>query len=180
MTKSDYKIIDYPTPLVERILQGDEAAFKELYFANSRFIAGIVYTILGKDADIDDIVQDTFLEAHRSMGQLREHSKVSSWMATIAVRITYKNLKKKRRFFTSNKPVEEVSDKIEERDVFLRIRLYNAVDMLAPKYRIPWLLYKIEQMSLEEVAGLCEVSLATVKRRIKKATNRLQARLNNG
>ena len=55
--------------------------------------------------------------------------------------------------------------------------LYEALDGLAADVRIPWVLHRVEQMTLPEAAEACEISLATVKRRIKEADERLERRL---
>lgn len=55
--------------------------------------------------------------------------------------------------------------------------LSDALARIPEDVRIPWILHRIEQLSLPEAAAACEVSLATVKRRIADAEARLQRRL---
>src|SRR5436190_514218 len=55
--------------------------------------------------------------------------------------------------------------------------LYDALDRLPPDLRVPWVLARIEQSTLPEVARICEISLATVKRRIADADARIERRL---
>lgn len=57
--------------------------------------------------------------------------------------------------------------------------LYDALERIPSDVRIPWVLHRIEQLSLPETALACEVSLATVKRRIADAEARLERRLVN-
>jgi RNA polymerase sigma-70 factor, ECF subfamily len=55
--------------------------------------------------------------------------------------------------------------------------LYDALERIPSDLRIPWVLHRVEQLSLPETADACEVSLATVKRRIADAEERLERRL---
>ena len=55
--------------------------------------------------------------------------------------------------------------------------LYDALSRVPADLRIPWVLHRVEHLSLPETAQACEVSLATVKRRIAEAEERLERRL---
>lgn len=55
--------------------------------------------------------------------------------------------------------------------------LYEELERLSPDLRIPWTLHRVEQLTLPETARACELSLATVKRRIAEAEERLERRL---
>jgi RNA polymerase sigma-70 factor (ECF subfamily) len=55
--------------------------------------------------------------------------------------------------------------------------LYEALSRVPPDLRIPWILHRVEHLSLPETAAACDVSLATVKRRIKDAEERLERRV---
>ena len=53
----------------------------------------------------------------------------------------------------------------------------DALERIPEDLRIPWVLHRVEQLSLPETAAACEISLATVKRRIADAEERIQRRL---
>ena len=53
----------------------------------------------------------------------------------------------------------------------------DALERIPEDLRIPWVLHRVEQLSLPETAEACEISLATVKRRIAEAEERIQRRL---
>jgi RNA polymerase sigma-70 factor (ECF subfamily) len=55
--------------------------------------------------------------------------------------------------------------------------LYDALARVPADLRIPWVLHRVERLSLPETAAACEVSLATVKRRIVDAEERIERRL---
>lgn len=167
--------------LVERIQAGDEQAFKALYMRYARYVAGVVYRLLGVDEALDDMVQETFIDAADGIRKLREPEKVRSWLATIAVRHVKRYLAKKIRRRQAREEIKQAEPKNDDpRDRETIRGLYRALDALPAKQRIPWILHRVEGHTLPEVAGLCGISLATVKRRITSAEERLQRRLDNG
>jgi RNA polymerase sigma-70 factor (ECF subfamily) len=164
--------------LIERVKRGDEGAFTQLYQRHARYIAGVVYRLTGVDGELDDIVQETFVEALRKVGQLREPDRVRSWLVAIAVRRTHRALQVRRRRRWFGLRVAEVSPSCADPRVRqVADELYDALDRLSPKLRIPWVLHHIEDQTLPEVAQHCDVSLATAKRRIADADERLDRRL---
>lgn len=163
--------------LVERARQADQAAFAALYQRHARYIAGVVYRLMGDDAELDDIIQETFLQASDALSGLLQPELVRPWLVTIAVRRVHRHLAKRRRrwlLLTSwvelGARVSDPADRCEVDD------LYDALDRLSKDLRVPWVLHRIEQFSLVEVADACAVSLATVKRRIAEAERLLERR----
>jgi len=164
--------------LFARARGGDKRAFTELYTAHARYIAGVVYRIAGNDRDLDDIVQETFIDAIAGIAQIEEPRALRAWLVTVAVRRTRRvlGIRRRRAFFglllrDHSAPWSNPKDR-EPVDF-----LYDALDKLSPDLRIPWALHHIEHLSLPETAEACEVSLATVKRRIAEADLRIQKRL---
>ena len=58
--------------LIDQVQTGDEAAFSQLYKRYARHIAGVVYRLIGDDAHLEDIVQETFVIGLRQLDRLRE------------------------------------------------------------------------------------------------------------
>lgn len=152
--------------------------FETLYAVHARYVAGVVHRLMGNDGDLDDIVQETFLDAFETLVHLREAPEIRSWLVTVAVRRTRRLLARRRRrrlfAFLAASYFPRSSDPRDRQPVD---ELYEALDHVPEDVRIPWILHRVEQMSLPETARACEVSLATVKRRIADATERLARRL---
>ncbi len=162
---------------------GDRQAFRRFYHRHSRYVAGTVYRLMGNDADLDDIVQDTFLDGHRHLDQLQRPERVRSWLCSIAVRHVQHRLKKRGRIHQVHRQaaLEQLCERAGEGDDReLATALYRALDELSPENRTPWVLHHVLQHTLPEVAEICGVSLATVKRRIARAQQRLRRRLRHG
>jgi len=164
--------------LVADAIAGDPHAFARLYRRHARYVAGVVYRLLGSDADLDDVVQEAFCDALKALGDLRDPSGLRPWLARIAVRRVHKRLARRRRWAwfldEARYVMPTISDPAERRRVE---ELYEALEGLAPDLRIPWVLHVVEGEHLPDVAVLCETSLATVKRRIATAATQLEQRL---
>lgn len=167
--------------VLRRAASGDRVAFTSIYRANGRYVAGVVYRLLGSSADVDDVVQDTFVAAHRGLQQIEDPRALRRWLVTIAVRQVQRRLglgsRKRRLEEALVHHFEEVTDPALAR----RLEdLYEALDALDVSLRVPWILARLEGHSLGDVAAECEVSLATVKRRIATAEQRIAKRLSRG
>src|SRR6201988_4757198 len=71
--------------IVDRALSGDAAAFGELVRGWARRIFALTYGMLGREEDVRDATQETFLAAFRNLRGFRGEAKVSSWLHRIAV-----------------------------------------------------------------------------------------------
>jgi RNA polymerase sigma-70 factor (ECF subfamily) len=150
-----------------------------LYAKHARYIAGVVHRILGgRDGEVDDIVQETFLDAFEGIARIDDPLAARSWLVTVAVRRTRRFLARRRRralfAFWALDFGPRASDPRDRQPVD---DLYDALERIPEDVRIPWVLHRVEQLSLPETAALCEVSLATVKRRIADAEARIARRL---
>lgn len=153
-----------------------------LYAKHARYVAGVVHRILGGRAteEVDDLVHETFLDALSGLDGLLDPASARSWLVTVAVRRTRRFLAQKRRrsilLFWVQDYAPAASDPRDRQPVD---DLYDALERIPAEVRIPWVLHRVEQMSLPETAAACEVSLATVKRRIADAEVRLERRLSD-
>jgi RNA polymerase sigma-70 factor, ECF subfamily len=152
--------------------------FETVYATHARYVAGVVHRIMGSDAEIDDIVQDTFVDALAGLQRLEDPGAVRAWLVTVAVRRTRRMLGRRRRRSMFLFWLADFSPRCSDpRDRHAADELYDALARIPEDLRIPWALHRVEQMSLPETAAVCEVSLATVKRRIADAEERLTRRL---
>lgn len=155
--------------LIERFLSGDQQAAAVLYKRHARYVAGVVYRILGQDADLDDIVQEAFVEGFRRLGTITDRSKLRGFLVTIAVRRIHRRLGWRYRWREAASKLFDVaprvSDPAEREGVHA---LYRALENVPAKQRIAWVLHRVEGFTLPEAAEQSEVSLATVKRWIAR------------
>jgi RNA polymerase sigma-70 factor (ECF subfamily) len=164
--------------LVEQARRGDERAFATLYRRHARYVAGVVYRITGNDGDVDDVLQEAFTDAALALSSLREPAGFRAWLVRIVVHRVHKRITRKKRWRFLTRAVEHVAPRVSDpREQRLVDELYEALDQLPADLRVPWVLHHVEGETLPEVAKMCDVSLATVKRRIAEAEVRLNRRL---
>jgi RNA polymerase sigma-70 factor (ECF subfamily) len=164
--------------LVAQARDGEDHAFATLYRRHARYVAGIVYRLLGNDAEVDDVIQEAFCDAAGALRGLEAPSEFRAWIARIAVRRVHKRIGRNRRWRWLVGVAEEVTPTASDPRTRQRVHeLYEALHTLPGKLRIPWILHVIEGETLPEVARLCDVSLATAKRRIADAGDRVDRRL---
>ncbi len=58
--------------LVERAMRGDDQAFAAIYRRHARYVAGVAYRILGADSEVDDVVQETFVDAAKGLRRIED------------------------------------------------------------------------------------------------------------
>jgi RNA polymerase sigma-70 factor (ECF subfamily) len=151
--------------------------------AHSPYVAGLAYRLLGRDADVDDIVQDVFVALLRHRSQIREPGAVRGWLATTTVRLARKRLRKRalRELFglgAHDHPAVEPTARgaTQEEHLALR-RIHRALAGVPANARVVWLLRYVEQERMEEVARLAGCSLTTAKRRVEAAQNAVKRAL---
>jgi RNA polymerase sigma-70 factor (ECF subfamily) len=171
------KVPDDDATLVARAVAGDERAFTAIYRRHARYVAGVAFRLMGDEAELDDVVQETFVAASSALASLEDRGALRSWLVTIAVRAVSKRIARRQRgrWLSSllGRTQPRSTPPAVEGDAYA---LYEALEALSADLRVPWALHAIEGMTLPDVAARCGVSLATVKRRIKEAGELLEKR----
>ena len=147
----------------------------DLFRRYARYVATIGLRLLGRDDELDDLVQDVFIEAHRGLHQLRDLDAAKGWLARITVRRAVRRLRRRkvRAFFSlealgQDAPVvADGADSPEERAVVAAT--YRRLAALPVQERVVWLLKNVEGETLDSIAALCGCSKATVQRRLRAA-----------
>jgi len=155
--------------------------FDQVFREYAAYVAAIGLKIMGRDDDLDDLVQEVFIEAHRSLRRLRDPRALKSWLARITVRRTIRKLRRTRvlMLFGLDAPsdyveITEVSATPDER---AQVALaYRALERLPAAERVVWVLRHVEGESLDAIAHMCACSKSTVQRRLRLAQNALEQR----
>jgi len=147
-------------------------------------VNGLAYRLLGGDADLDDLVQESFAQALTCLDRLQNTETFATWLSTIVVRTCNKLLRRRRlmaRFGLWKQPEidwEQVQSHGTSIDDLVQLRaIYRLVRDMPADLRVPLVLRHVEDKSLQEIADLTGASIATVKRRITKAQQRLEVAL---
>jgi RNA polymerase sigma-70 factor (ECF subfamily) len=160
--------------LIRRLCAGDPWAERALVERYTAHVDRILMRILGGHPDLDDLTQEVFVRAFERLDELHDPPALGRWLAAIAVFVAREAIRrKKRRRWLVFLPAEATPE-IEVPAASLEARaalraFYEVVDGLDADQRIAFTLRFVEGLSLGEIAEMCDVSLATIKRRIKSA-----------
>jgi RNA polymerase sigma-70 factor (ECF subfamily) len=157
---------------------------EEFFRRYAPYVARIGHRLLGRDDEVDDLIQDVFLAAHRGVRSLRDADAIKGWLATVAVRQCRRRLRARRvraflHFDSSDDYVQVADESASPEHRALLSSVYRILDRLPANQRIAWSLRHVEGERLERVAELCGCSLATAKRRIKAAQEAVQREVNH-
>jgi RNA polymerase sigma-70 factor (ECF subfamily) len=168
--------------LVERAQRGDSWAEEALFRRHVGRVAQVAQRLLGRTAEAEDVIQDSFVIALEQLPKLREGSAFRAWLLRIVVHQAHRRYRKRRMLtrlgFVSGDDAEALSGQArEDTDPELKAelrKLDRVLSELAARERFAWVLRYVEGYQLEEVAHACECSLATVKRWIARADERVR------
>jgi RNA polymerase sigma-70 factor (ECF subfamily) len=161
--------------------RADEPWAKEALFR--RYVAmvnGLGYRLLGRDSDLEDLVQDSFMEAWRSLPKLEQPQAFGSWLGSIVIRTAHKMIRRRRLAsrlgLRRSEPidVDALIATTAPPDVRSELKaIYRIVESLPATTRTALILRRVEGLPLDDIAKSLGTSLATVKRRIADAEKRL-------
>lgn len=171
---------DDPRELIARCQAGDRAAFRELFRRHRQDVLRLVYRMLGPRSDVEDVVQDVFLQVHRSLPDFRGDAKFSTWLHRVTVNVVLM-----ARRAAKSRPVyaEEPSDDVtrasgpwpdEDAARHERMRAFQrCLDQITEKKRTVFVLHELEGMAAAEIATVVEAPVLTVRTRLFYARKEL-------
>ena len=175
--------------MVARTQAGDPAAFDTLVVKYSPRLYGLVYNMTSNHEDTNDLLQDIFSKAYRSIAGFRGNSAFYTWVHSIAVNMTINFLKKRGRRMTlslddmdagveNNKEFIELtssSNPVRDADLSeLQQRLNEAMMKLSYDHRAVVTMFDIQGMPHAEIAQILGISEGTVRSRLFYAHRQLQ------
>ncbi|WP_007511658.1 MULTISPECIES: RNA polymerase sigma factor SigM [Pseudofrankia] len=176
---------DPDAALLRRHVDGDPAAFAELFRANADRLWSVAYRLLHDAEDAADAVQEAMLSAHRRAAGFRGESTVRTWLHRITVNAALDRLRRKAaRPLTV--PMPTSPDGVEHepadpRDAHaegeLRLDIEGALARLPPALRAAVVLVDVEGMPVAEAAAALGVPVGTVKSRAARGRARLAEQL---
>ncbi len=156
----------------------DPRDFDQVFRRYAPYVARIATRLLGSEGEVDDLVQDVFLEAHRGLASVHTPAALGGWLARICVRRATRRLR--RRKLLAWLSLESVSERelpplpgVSADERAEANRLYRALDRLPAKERVAWLLRHVEGETLDDMVALCGCSKSTVQRRLWRAEAQL-------
>ena len=159
-------------PLVQRAKEGDASAFGELFTRNSPWVYARLRRMLGPGPELEDLVQEVFLRAYRSLPTFRGQARFESWLRRICARVAYDEMSAGRRrpqltLVEADELGEPSPDMVRREAARHLMRLIGA---LPPANRIVLLLHDVEGYTAEEIQMVVGArSVGTIKSRLRLA-----------
>lgn len=174
--------------ILEGLLQGDKASFKQFY---DRYSGKIFNTALGfvkNEQDAEEIVQDVFVKIYQSAAAFKGDSSLNTWVYRITVNksldfLRAKKSKKRFAFLTSIQEPEspDLPDFVHpgvllEKQEDARF-LFKVIDTLPDKQKTAFILSFVEGLPRQEVANVMEMSLKAVESLLQRSKQNLRKKL---
>jgi RNA polymerase sigma-70 factor (ECF subfamily) len=172
--------------IIARVLRGEQQLYAELVERYQNYVFTLVLRLVQGREDAEEVSQDIFVKAYRSLADFRGESKFSTWLYTI-VRTSCITFLRKRKLETTSLDNEKVFVQLENQDSGFRANrveqksrqamVNEAISMLSPDdQQVITLFYKGEQ-SLEEMGVILGMEPNTVKVKLHRARQRLKEKM---
>lgn len=171
--------------LITHTLAGSREAYSELYETTIRDVYQTVHFLVREPSDVDDVVQEIYIQVHRSLGQFDVTRPFRPWLMGLVMRQIHAYRRKRWTHLRILKKAEQVEQAIEHDfssevvDKMSNLPLLESVERLPYKLKQVVILHYLNEYSQEEIAAILGIPLGTVKSRIHAALQKLrQKRVN--
>jgi RNA polymerase sigma-70 factor, ECF subfamily len=159
--------------LIELCRAGDAEAFGALFDRHRAEVTRLVFRMLGPSADLEDLVQEVFVQVIRSLGAFQGHAQFSTWLYRVTVNVVLMHrraLSRRPRLLPEEAaPPEKDPEPSPEEQVQSRLRLqafYRALDQLSEKKRAVFVLHEIEGLTPAAISAIVRAPVLTVRTRL--------------
>lgn len=166
--------------LVERTLTGDIRSYEELVRRYERLVGRVIYPYAGREAAVEDLVQETFLRAYDRLSTFNPEYRFKTWLLAIANNLGIDTLRRRREVVEFNPelhaplahgPEAAATEADRARGV------QDAVMTLPEAYSVPLVLRYAEDLTYAEIAEVLGITVPALKSRLFRARNMLAERL---
>lgn len=167
--------------LIGRCREQDRKAQFEVYQRYSKAMLNTAFRILQSDAEAEDVLQEAFLAAFRTIDRYRGESTFGAWLKRILVNKSIDLLKKKKATLVSIEEARLTPDVAPEpANSSYNIppeRVRKAIDALPGGYRVVFSLYLLEGYDHQEIAGILGITVSASKSQYSRAKAKLRTML---
>ena len=176
------------TEAVQKAMKGDQEAYTYLYEKTYTKCFYLAKKFLNSEHTAQDIVQDAYVKAFKSLNTLEDPEKFPSWIGTIVSNLSKNELKRRKVTLfseTENEDGQDISDTFVDDRVSVQPEIVmdqnettrlmkEIIDTLTDEQRICVTMFYMEQMSVKEMASVLEVSENTVKSRLNYGRQKIK------
>jgi len=174
-----------PDELVERCKRGDTKGYETLYRQYAKAMYNTSLRIVNNSADAEDVLQEAFLDAFRSLEDFSYRSTFGAWLKRIVINKSINVLRKRKMDLVeldqSTAYAVAAEDEIDEMELQLKVDgVKKAIRLLPDGYRAVISLYLLEGYDQEEIAGILGITHNTVRTQYIRAKQKLLMIINQG
>ena len=171
--------------LVERCKLGDASSYETVYLKYAKAMYNTSLRIVNNTADAEDVLQEAFLDAFRSLNDFHYHSTFGAWLKRIVINKSINILRKRKmqlvELDSTNTHALSEEEKLDEQDLQLKVdQVKKAIQKLADGYRTVISLYLLEGYDQEEISEILGISHNTVRTQYIRAKQKLLMILKQG
>jgi RNA polymerase sigma factor (sigma-70 family) len=172
--------------LVQQVLNGNTGSFELLIKRYQKLVSHMVGRVISRQEDHEEICQDVFMRVFDKLKEFKFESKLSTWIATIAYRLSI-NFINKKQLKIADPELAEISfnknyiDKLSP-DLKLEMRdsaayIQEMVMLLPVQYRVVLTLFHLEEMSYPEIEEVTGMPIGTIKSYLFRARKLLKEKV---
>lgn len=161
------------------IFNGTEIEFEEIIEKNKAAVYGTVYAYFPYNSDVDDVVQETFIQAYFNYGSIKNKDNIGAWLCGVARNIALKKLRATRYHLSLDSVMEKASEDLESRYIKIEtsIEIKKAISSLSKPIAETIILYYFSGKNIREISSLLSVSEGTIKSRLHDGRKKLKGEL---
>jgi RNA polymerase sigma-70 factor (ECF subfamily) len=182
-------LVESDEALVQRAQAGDREAFRALVERHSRSVFRLAFRLTGNEHDADEVVQESFIRAHRRLGRFESRSAFGTWLYRIAANCAVDLLRARKTHESldiegpgaPSLPLDAVTTAPQqERQVFgsqIQARVRAALAHLTERERLAFVLRHVEGRSIDEIAQQMNLRTNATKHSIFRAVRKMRIAL---
>lgn len=160
---------DKVTAVVGKAIDGDQYAMKMLYMWYSKDMFNISVRMTGNREDAEDVVQESFIKAFKSLTQLKDPKIFGGWLRQIIINNCLQLTKKKKVFQSLAEEFDEPAELDTSISIYSDETIHESIKKLPEGCRQIFLLYVMEDYSHKEIGSLLSISESTSKSQYQRA-----------
>jgi RNA polymerase sigma-70 factor, ECF subfamily len=183
--EAEHTVIPEASSATEKLValcqKGERPAQSEFYCKYRAEVARTVHKVLGPSADLEDVVQDVFVEVFRCIDRYKGEAKITTWLYRVCVNVALQRIRRQQRrpeghaAPENDLPTHETPLRALERKESTLI-VYEILDTLPPKKRMVFILHEIMGMDAKEISRVVKTNVLTVRTRLHYARKEFYAK----
>jgi len=166
--------VDIHAGLIDRCQKNDAVAQEQIYRLYSKPMFHVSLRIVGAREDAEDVLQESFIAAFKSLDKFKRTSSFGSWLKRIVINRSLNQIRG-RMYMSSVDDMEIADDEVNQSGPdYEVIEVHQALKELSPGYRTVFSLYYFEDYSHQMISETMDISVGTSKSQLNRARGKLR------